>query len=47
MRLRATGLVAARELRESLRSRWFVAAAACFVFYLIRRRSRLGADGDE
>ena len=31
MRLRATGLVAARELREAIRSRWFVLAAACFL----------------
>jgi len=31
MRLRETGLVAARELRDALRSRWFVLAAACFL----------------
>lgn len=31
MRLRETGLVAARELREAMRSRWFVLAAACFL----------------
>jgi Cu-processing system permease protein len=31
MRLRTAGLVAARELREAMRSRWFVLAAACFL----------------
>ena len=31
MRLRAIGLVAARELRDALRSRWFVLAAGCFL----------------
>jgi Cu-processing system permease protein len=31
MRARETALVAARELREALRSRWFVLAAACFL----------------
>jgi Cu-processing system permease protein len=31
MRPRETALVAARELREALRSRWFVLAAACFL----------------
>ncbi len=31
MRPRETGLVVARELREALRSRWFVVAAACFL----------------
>ena len=31
MRARAIGLVAARELREALRSRWFGLAAACFL----------------
>lgn len=31
MRARALGLVAARELREALRSRWFVLAAGCFL----------------
>ena len=31
MRLRAVSLVAARELREALRSRWFVLAAGCFL----------------
>jgi Cu-processing system permease protein len=31
MRARETGLVAARELREALRSRWFVLAAVCFL----------------
>lgn len=31
MRPRATLLVAARELREATRSRWFVLAAACFL----------------
>jgi Cu-processing system permease protein len=30
MRARETGLVAARELREAMRSRWFVLAAGCF-----------------
>src|SRR5512145_927721 len=31
MRLRTAGLVAARELRDALRSRWFVLAALCFL----------------
>lgn len=31
MRARAIALVAAREIREALRSRWFVVAAACFL----------------
>src|SRR5512145_3556566 len=31
MRLRTAGLVAARELREAMRSRWFVLAAVCFL----------------
>lgn len=31
MRPRVIGLVAARELREAMRSRWFVMAAACFL----------------
>lgn len=31
MRLRETALIAARELREALRSRWFVLAAGCFL----------------
>lgn len=31
MRVRETGLVAARELREAMRSRWFILAAACFL----------------
>lgn len=31
MRASAVGLVAARELREAMRSRWFVLAAACFL----------------
>jgi len=31
MRLRETGLVAARELREAMRSRWFALAAGCFL----------------
>jgi Cu-processing system permease protein len=31
MRLRPTGLIAARELREAMRSRWFVLAAGCFL----------------
>src|SRR5512145_2414514 len=31
MRLRTAGLVAARELREAMRSRWFVLAAGCFL----------------
>jgi len=31
MRARAIGLVTARELREALRSRWFVLAAGCFL----------------
>lgn len=31
MRLRETGLVAAREVNEAMRSRWFVLAAACFL----------------
>ena len=31
MRLRETGLVAARELRDAMRSRWFLVAAACFL----------------
>lgn len=31
MRLRASGLIAARELREAMRSRWFLMAAACFL----------------
>src|ERR1043166_7551661 len=31
MRPRATSLVAARELREAMRSRWFVLAAGCFL----------------
>lgn len=31
MRARETGLVAARELRDALRSRWFVLAAGCFL----------------
>lgn len=31
MRPRETGLVAARELRDALRSRWFVLAAGCFL----------------
>ena len=31
MRLRETGLVAARELREAARSRWFLLAAVCFL----------------
>ena len=31
MRLRAIGLVAARELREATRSRWFVLASGCFL----------------
>jgi Cu-processing system permease protein len=31
MRPRETALVAARELREALRSRWFVLAAGCFL----------------
>ncbi len=31
MRVRETGLVAARELREAMRSRWFVLAAGCFL----------------
>ena len=31
MRLRVVGLVAARELREAMRSRWFAMAAICFL----------------
>jgi Cu-processing system permease protein len=31
MRLRETGLIAARELRQALRSRWFLVAALCFL----------------
>jgi Cu-processing system permease protein len=31
MRFREVGLVAARELREAMRSRWFVLAALCFL----------------
>ncbi len=31
MRARATGLVAAREVRDAMRSRWFVVAAGCFL----------------
>src|SRR6185369_1043655 len=31
MRSHAVGLIAARELREAMRSRWFVLAAACFL----------------
>jgi Cu-processing system permease protein len=31
MRARETGLIAARELREAMRSRWFVAATVCFL----------------
>ncbi len=31
MRTRETALVAARELRDAMRSRWFIAAAACFL----------------
>ena len=31
MRPRVIGLIAARELREAMRSRWFVMAAACFL----------------
>ena len=31
MRLREIALVAARELRDALRSRWFVLAAGCFL----------------
>jgi Cu-processing system permease protein len=31
MRARETALVAAREMREAMRSRWFLVAAACFL----------------
>jgi len=31
MRARETGLIAARELREAMRGRWFAAAALCFL----------------
>ncbi len=31
MRLRVTALVAAREVREAMRSRWFLLATACFL----------------
>jgi Cu-processing system permease protein len=31
MRIRETALVAARELRDAMRSRWFIVAAGCFL----------------
>lgn len=31
MRIRATSLVAAREVRDAMRSRWFIVAAGCFL----------------
>lgn len=31
MRTRVTGLIAAREVRDAMRSRWFVVAAGCFL----------------
>ncbi|HZP43871.1 MAG TPA: ABC transporter permease [Candidatus Binatia bacterium] len=46
MRPRAVALVAARELREAMRGRWFVAAAACF-FVLSLGLALLGLAGAE
>lgn len=44
MRLRETALVSARELRDALRSRWFVLVAGCF-FMLSFGLSMLGLAG--